>query len=600
TSPGKWGANYFYTSPAVGGKNAKWYPNVITPGNYNVYAWWVAGWNRTTVAPYTVYWNGGSESMTRNQQINGASWQLLKANVPFALGHTGFIRVTNSGIETGWNVMADAIKLEYADTTPPSDPTNLSAMAMSSSQISLSWTASTDNIGVTGYDIYRNASLVNTSPSNSFNDSGLAANTLYSYYVKAYDGQNNRSVNPSNTATRYTLSAVPGSSSVTCDKTVNTWQSTPTFTFTAVGGFGAGSIQYYRYAWTQSSTHSWTGYETQWSSGTLAPQATSNGSWYLHVKGFNAEDIENGSYSYGPYMYDGTAVQLSNLNDGKYTDATGQLSASWNGADPESGVVEYKYAIGTTSGGIEVRDWTTNSTNTSVTTTGLTLAADTKYYFSVKAVNGAGTWTDPLNSDGVTAATVVDTIANALNRDNQKAVMLSGKVVSANFGDFFYICEDEEDQRNSAIRVEGTSAIESDLIDVSGVIQKVNGERRLTDCDVSPESGPGAPDPIFMIGRDVGGADLNDYTPGVTGGRGAYNIGALVTVIGGVQDPGTGYFMLGSGSVPIKVSTLMLTDIPGSGTVLRVTGIVSTEESGGVVTPVIIPRGDSDCPKPWY
>jgi hypothetical protein len=417
--------------------------------------------------------------------------------------------------------------------------------------------------------------------------------------VRAYDGQNNFS-GPSNTTQRYTLSAVPGSGSVTCDKTVNTWQATPTFTFTAVGGFGAGKIQYYRYAWTQSASHSWTGYETQWSSGTLAPQATSSGSWYLHVKGFNAENLENGNYDYGPYKYDGTAVQLSNLNDGKYTDATGQLSATWNGADPESGVVEYKYAIGTTEGGIEVRDWTTNSTSTSVTTTDLTLAADTKYYFSVKAVNGAGTWTDPLNSDGVTAATVVDTIANALNRDNEKAVMLSGKVVSANFGTFFYVCEDEEDQRNSAIRVEGASAIEGDLVDVSGIIRKINGERMLTDPDDSPESGPGAPDPIFMIGRDVGGPDLNDYTPGVTGGIGAYNIGTLVTMIGGVQDPGTGYFMLANGSVPIKVSTLMLTDIPGSGTVLRVTGIVSTEESGGVVTPIIIPRGNSDCPKPWY
>jgi uncharacterized lipoprotein YddW (UPF0748 family)/chitodextrinase len=599
TSTDKYGTNYFYTSGATQTKTCTWRPNVIVAGNYNVYAWWPQGGNRTTHAPYTVYYNGGSQGYSANQQTNGGKWNLMVSNKPFAVGTTGYIQLTNSGVESTLNVMADAIRLQYADTTPPTDPTNLSATATSAANISLSWTASTDNIGVVGYEIYRNSVKVGTSPSNSFSDSVLAANTQYSYYVRAYDGQNNFS-GPSNTTQRYTLSAVPGSGSVTCDKTVNTWQATPTFTFTAVGGFGAGKIQYYRYAWTQSASHSWTGYETQWSSGTLAPQATSSGSWYLHVKGFNAENLENGNYDYGPYKYDGTAVQLSNLNDGKYTDATGQLSATWNGADPESGVVEYKYAIGTTEGGIEVRDWTTNSTSTSVTTTDLTLAADTKYYFSVKAVNGAGTWTDPLNSDGVTAATVVDTIANALNRDNEKAVMLSGKVVSANFGTFFYVCEDEEDQRNSAIRVEGASAIEGDLVDVSGIIRKINGERMLTDPDDSPESGPGAPDPIFMIGRDVGGPDLNDYTPGVTGGIGAYNIGTLVTMIGGVQDPGTGYFMLANGSVPIKVSTLMLTDIPGSGTVLRVTGIVSTEESGGVVTPIIIPRGNSDCPKPWY
>lgn len=599
SSTDKYGSNYFYTSGAVQTKTCVWRPNVIVAGNYNVYAWWPAGGNRTTHAPYTVVWNGGSQGYSANQQLNGGTWNLMVSNKPFAVGTSGYIQLTNSGVESTLNAMADAIRLQYADAVPPTDPTNLSATATSSANISLSWTASTDNVGVTGYEIYRNTVKVGTSPSNSYADGGLTANTQYSYYVKAYDAQNNVS-GPSNTAARYTLSAAPGSGSVTCDKTVNTWQSTPTFTFTAVGGFGAGKIQYYRYAWTQGASHSWTGYEPQWSSGTLAPQATSNGSWYLHVKGFNGDNLENGNYTYGPYKYDGTAVQLSNLNDGKYTDATGQLHASWNGSDPESGVVEYQYAIGTTSGGTDVRNWTTNSTSTSVTTIGLTLVADTKYYFSVKARNGTGAWSNPLISDGVTAATVVDTIANALNRADAKAVMLSDKVVSANFGDFFYICEDEEDLRNSAIRVQGTSAIEGDLVDVSGIIQKVNGERRLTDPDVSPASGPGAPDPIFMVGRDVGGAGLNDYTPGITGGTGAYNMGVLVTMIGKVQDPDTGYFMLADGSVPIKVSTLMLVDIPGSGTVLKVTGIVSTEESGGVVTPVIIPRGDSDCPKPWY
>src|ERR1700719_2620511 len=41
------------------------------------------------------------------------------------------------------------------DTTPPTAPTNLAATAASSSQINLSWTASTDNVGVTGYKVER-------------------------------------------------------------------------------------------------------------------------------------------------------------------------------------------------------------------------------------------------------------------------------------------------------------------------------------------------------------------------------------------------------------------------------------------------------------
>src|SRR5277367_2387217 len=49
------------------------------------------------------------------------------------------------------------------DTTPPSVPTNLSASAISSSAINLTWTSSTDNVGVAGYDIYRNGTQVGTS-----------------------------------------------------------------------------------------------------------------------------------------------------------------------------------------------------------------------------------------------------------------------------------------------------------------------------------------------------------------------------------------------------------------------------------------------------
>jgi chitodextrinase len=73
------------------------------------------------------------------------------------------------------------------DTTPPSAPTGLAGTAISSSQINLTWTASTDNVGVASYKVFRNGSQIGTSGTPSFADSGLLASTTYTYGVSATD-----------------------------------------------------------------------------------------------------------------------------------------------------------------------------------------------------------------------------------------------------------------------------------------------------------------------------------------------------------------------------------------------------------------------------
>ncbi|MEK7635597.1 MAG: choice-of-anchor Q domain-containing protein [Patescibacteria group bacterium] len=93
------------------------------------------------------------------------------------------------------------------DTTPPSIPANLTAQAISSSQINLSWTASTDNVGVTGYRIYRNSSQIATSSANSYSNANLSPSTSYTYTVSAYDAAGNNS-NQSTSAQATTQAAV--------------------------------------------------------------------------------------------------------------------------------------------------------------------------------------------------------------------------------------------------------------------------------------------------------------------------------------------------------------------------------------------------------
>ena len=85
------------------------------------------------------------------------------------------------------------------DTQPPSAPANLVATAIGVSQVHLSWTASTDNVGVTGYLVERqdpgNPSFVQvgTSTGTSYNDTALAAGSSYSYRVRATDAAQNLS-----------------------------------------------------------------------------------------------------------------------------------------------------------------------------------------------------------------------------------------------------------------------------------------------------------------------------------------------------------------------------------------------------------------------
>jgi chitodextrinase len=121
------------------------------------------------------------------------------------LGHGNTLNAWNSIAETEIRGSADG----GIDTEPPTAPTNLAASAVSSSQIDLAWSASTDNVGVTGYNVYRGTLLVGSPTSTAYSDTDLAASTLYSYQVRARDAAGNLS-GPSNQDSAQTQ---PGSTS---------------------------------------------------------------------------------------------------------------------------------------------------------------------------------------------------------------------------------------------------------------------------------------------------------------------------------------------------------------------------------------------------
>ncbi len=460
----------------------------------------------------------------------------------------------------------------------------------------------------------RNASYID--------ESGIPANTLCMRHVRAKNGTIE---GPASTdMSKCTLSIPPSISTVICDKPTSASQSNPDFTFTAVGGFGAGKVQYYKHQWDQSATHTWAGSEYLWDGGgvvqTLNLTASSAGSWYLHLKGYNSEGIENGTLDLGPFNYDGTDSTPPNpptavTDEGAYTPSTSELSANWSGAsDPQSGIAKYQYAIGINAGGNDIVDWT-DVTGTSVTKTGLTLSAGNTYYISVKAQNGAGLWsTTATSSDGIKVVADTGTIkdAKALDNAGDKEVALLHKALTANFGDCIYIQETNPvgvDHYFGAIKVakDGVSFAQGTYVDVAGIIGLAsNGERVILGPTVKASTGSDFPRALLFLSRDLGGEPLNVYTPGISGMAGANNLGLLVQVCGKLTKAESGYWTVTDGapaqyqmektSTYVDVSQLSSAKKAEllDNDIVIMTGICIPDTVDGLNVPIVKLRTDAD------
>jgi chitodextrinase len=99
------------------------------------------------------------------------------------------------------------------DTTPPSTPSGLTVTGATQTSVSLSWNASNDNVGVTGYNIFRSGASAGTSTSTTFTSSSLSCGTTYSFTVQARDAAGNVS-GQSNSVTGATAACSTGSDPV--------------------------------------------------------------------------------------------------------------------------------------------------------------------------------------------------------------------------------------------------------------------------------------------------------------------------------------------------------------------------------------------------
>lgn len=152
----------------------------------------------------------------------------LSANSTFANARTGSIQSaidlygagTPEVIATTNAWYAVGVGAAYAgstDTTAPSTPASLAASGTTASYTNLTWTASTDNVAVTGYNVYRGTTLLATVTTTNYVASGLTASTAYTFSVKAKDAANNLSAS-SNVVNVTTLA---GSAVTYCASTSN-------------------------------------------------------------------------------------------------------------------------------------------------------------------------------------------------------------------------------------------------------------------------------------------------------------------------------------------------------------------------------------------
>ncbi|NPC49808.1 glucose dehydrogenase [Corallococcus sp. AB032C] len=153
---------------------------------------WTPSTDNQGVAFYDVYHDGqlmksvsGATVSTGLTVVPGVTWGLY-VNARDAVGN----------VSQGSATLSITPPQCQADTQAPSIPTGVTAAA-SGTSVTVNWTASTDNVGVSAYDVFRGGVKIGTvagsPPGTSFVDSGLSANTAYTYAVLARDAQANAS-----------------------------------------------------------------------------------------------------------------------------------------------------------------------------------------------------------------------------------------------------------------------------------------------------------------------------------------------------------------------------------------------------------------------
>jgi len=335
-------------------------------------------------------------------RLGSGSWQALAnvltvdlSSLSAATSYTFQVRAKDAASNIG---TASSNSFTTPDTAAPTTPTGLNGTAASSSAVNLSWNASTDNVAVTGYRVYRNGAHITDRTTTSYSDTGLSTGTQYSYQVSAFDAATNVSA-LSTAVTPFTLPGVPSSVSVP--------SSSPTGSFTISWTAVSGTVTAYELY--QATNSGFTGQTLAYSGSTASAglSGRGDGQYWYRVRACNASGC--GGYQAGanpitvllPPGTPGAPSVPSSSPTGSYTVSWGSSGGSvssynlYEATNPGFSGEGLVYSGGALSTGISGRG---NGT----------------YYYRVRACNASGCSSYSAGPNGITVAIPIQVLNPSL------------------------------------------------------------------------------------------------------------------------------------------------------------------------------------------
>ena len=166
---------------------------------------WNASFDNVAVTGYGLYRNG---TLVATSGTTSATFGGLTCGTSYTLAIDAYDAAGNRSAKASITA-ATAACPPAPDTQAPTAPGNVSVTGSSTTSVSLGWNAASDNVGVTGYGLYRDGTLTGTGTSTSTTFGGLTCGTSYTLAIDAYDAAGNRSAKASISAATAACSTPP-------------------------------------------------------------------------------------------------------------------------------------------------------------------------------------------------------------------------------------------------------------------------------------------------------------------------------------------------------------------------------------------------------